>query len=200
MQSVLIVIHLMIVVVLVAVVLLQRSEGGALGVGGGGGFMTGRSQASVLTRATAILAALFFATSLGLTFLARLNQGPEVTFQSVTPVEPVGGGTAKEGEGKASLLDQLKRMEDQSPRSGALPPGVSLPGQGPPAAPQGTPSVVETKPAAPEGLKLPDQKRPPTPLSTLAPGRSAPATEGQSGPQSLPLKPKNPPSVPPWEK
>ncbi|MGH6858496.1 MAG: preprotein translocase subunit SecG, partial [Methylocella sp.] len=63
MQSVLIVVHLMIVVVLVVVVLLQRSEGGALGVGGAGGFMTGRGQASALTRATAVLAALFFATS-----------------------------------------------------------------------------------------------------------------------------------------
>lgn len=58
MQSVLIVIHLMIVVVLVVTVLLQRSEGGALG--GGGGFMTGRGQASALTRATAILARPLF--------------------------------------------------------------------------------------------------------------------------------------------
>jgi protein translocase subunit secG len=60
MQTVLIVIHLMVVIALVGVVLLQRSEGGALGVGGGSGFMTGRGQANVLTRATAILAAIFF--------------------------------------------------------------------------------------------------------------------------------------------
>src|ERR1700757_2235457 len=113
MQSVLIVIHLMIVVVLVAVVLLQRSEGGALGIGSTSGFLTGRSQANALTRATAVLAALFFITSLALTFLARLNQGPEVTFQSITPVEPGKSGAAKEGEGKASLLEQLRQMEDQ---------------------------------------------------------------------------------------
>src|SRR6202045_4607719 len=100
MQSVLIVIHLMVVVTLVVVVLLQRSEGGAIGIGGGGGFMTGRGQANALTRATAILAALFFATSLGLTILARFNQAPEVTFQSITPVEPEGGAAKKEGEGK----------------------------------------------------------------------------------------------------
>src|ERR1700737_5210628 len=106
MQSVLIVVHLMIVVVLVTV-LLQRSEGGALGVGGGGGFMTGRGQASALTRATAILAALFFATSMGLAILARFNQAPEMTFQSITPVEPEGGAAKKE-EGKGSLLDQLR--------------------------------------------------------------------------------------------
>ena len=65
MQSVLIVIHLLVVIALVAVVLLQRSEGGALGAGGGGGFMTGRGQANALSRATAILGALFFAWSLG---------------------------------------------------------------------------------------------------------------------------------------
>ena len=91
MQSVLIVIHLMIVVALVVTVLLQRSEGGALGVGGGGGFMTGRGQANVLTRATAILAALFFATSLGLTVLARMNQAPSSILQHVGPAKPAGG-------------------------------------------------------------------------------------------------------------
>ena len=40
--------------VLIGVVLLQRSEGGALGIGSSsGGFMSGRAQANVLTRATA---------------------------------------------------------------------------------------------------------------------------------------------------
>ena len=71
MQTVLIVIHLLIVIALIATVLLQRSEGGALGMGGGaGGFFTGRGQANALTRATAILATLFFMTSLSLTILA----------------------------------------------------------------------------------------------------------------------------------
>ena len=164
MQSVLIVIHLMIVVVLVVVVLLQRSEGGALGVGGGGGFMTGRGQASALTRATAILAALYFATSMGLTILARFNQAPDMTFQSLTPTEPEGGAAKKE-EGKASLLDQLRRMEDQAAKPPALPPGMTLPGQPQPAAP----------PAAPQGLNLPPVNQPATPLAPLAPVQTAPA-------------------------
>ena len=66
METIVIVIHLMIVLALVGVVLLQRSEGGGLGIGGGSGFMTARGAANALTRATAILAAAFFATSLGL--------------------------------------------------------------------------------------------------------------------------------------
>lgn len=113
MQSVLIVIHLMIVIALVVTVLLQRSEGGALGVGGGSGFMTGRGQANVLTRATSILAALFFATSLGLTVLARINQAPSSILQHVQPAtKPASGPTPAQGSG-GNLLDQLKKMEDQ---------------------------------------------------------------------------------------
>jgi preprotein translocase subunit SecG len=187
MQSVLIVIHLMIVVALVVTVLLQRSEGGAIGIGGGGGFMTGRGQANALTRATAILAALFFATSLGLTFLARLNQAPEVTFQSFTPIEP-SGGPAKEGEGKGSLLDQLQKMEDQTSQQPALPPGVTLPGQSGPAAPQTGQSLMQKGPAAPQGTNLPLPALPAAPLGAAAPAPVQPLPlKAEPSPQGQPL-------------
>ncbi|MGH6812997.1 MAG: preprotein translocase subunit SecG [Methylocella sp.] len=194
MQSVLIVVHLMIVVVLVVTVLLQRSEGGAIGMGGGGGFMTGRGQANALTRATAILAALFFATSIGLTVLARLNQAPEMTFQSLTPVEPQ-GGAPKEGEGKGSLLDQLRRMEDQAAKPPALPPGVSLPGQNGPAAPH-------PGPAAPQGLNLPLPALPATPVVPATPPQTAPDAPAQPVPpaQPGPVKSKPRDYDLPWSK
>ena len=76
MQTVLIVIHLIIVVALAGVILIQRSEGGGLGIGGGSGFMTARGTANALTRTTAILATLFFVTSLGLGILARYQGNP----------------------------------------------------------------------------------------------------------------------------
>ena len=76
MQTVLIVVHLMIVLALVGVVLIQRSEGGGLGIGGGSGFMSARGTANALTRTTAILAVLFFTTSLGLGLLARYQAKP----------------------------------------------------------------------------------------------------------------------------
>ncbi|MGQ0445653.1 MAG: preprotein translocase subunit SecG [Beijerinckiaceae bacterium] len=195
MQSVLIVVHLMIVVVLVVVVLLQRSEGGALGVGGGAGFMTGRGQANALTRATAILAALFFATSMGLTILARYNQAPEVTFQSVTPIEPE-GGAAKEG-GKGNLFDQLRRMEDQAARPPALPPGLNLPGQPGPVAPDSGQSQMQTGPAAPQGLNLPSINVPATPLVPAAPVQTGPAAPP---PASIMVQPEPPPAAPPARK
>src|SRR5712692_1321398 len=72
------VIHILIALALVGVVMLQKSEGGALGMGGGGmsGFMTGRSTANLLTRTTAILAAVFFLTSITLALLAGGSRAP----------------------------------------------------------------------------------------------------------------------------
>ena len=80
MQAVLLVIQLIVSIGLIGVVLLQRSEGGALGMGGGGsglgGLFSPRGAADTLTRATTMLAVLFFRTSLGLTLLA-LRSHPE---------------------------------------------------------------------------------------------------------------------------
>jgi preprotein translocase subunit SecG len=111
MQTVLIVIHLLIVLALIGVVLLQRSEGG-LGLGGGsssaGGFMTGRGQANALSRATAILAALFFMTSLGLGILAHRGAAPRSIFDQNTPAPGAPAGNQPAGGG---VLDQLQRMQ-----------------------------------------------------------------------------------------
>ena len=84
MTTVLIVIHLMVVLAMIGLVLLQRSEGGALGIGGGaGGFMTGRGAGNVLTHATGVLAIVFFATSIGLALLARLETRPSDIFDTL---------------------------------------------------------------------------------------------------------------------
>src|SRR5579863_1916252 len=75
MTAVLLIIHLFVTLALIGVVLIQRSEGGGLGVGssqGMGSFMSGRGTANLLTRATAILAALFMGLSLA---LALMNHG-----------------------------------------------------------------------------------------------------------------------------
>ena len=75
MTTVLLIVHLFVTLALIGVVLIQRSEGGGLGIGtsqGMGSFMSGRGTANLLTRTTAILAAIFFALSLT---LALLNRG-----------------------------------------------------------------------------------------------------------------------------
>src|SRR6266550_1601273 len=72
------VVHVFIAIALIGVVLLQKSEGGALGMGGGGmsGFITGRSTANLLTRTTAILAFLFFASSILLVWFGNTTRAP----------------------------------------------------------------------------------------------------------------------------
>ncbi|GJD47928.1 Protein-export membrane protein SecG [Methylobacterium crusticola] len=131
MQTVLIVVHLIIVLALIGVVLLQRSEGG-LGLGGGGGtqgFMTGRGQANALTRATAILAALFFATSIVLAILSHRGGGPRSIFEGASQRAPAGQPGAAPG---GNVLDQLKQMQDR----GAAPAAPASPAPAAPEAPQ----------------------------------------------------------------
>jgi preprotein translocase subunit SecG len=90
MQLVLIFIQMFVSVAMIAVVLLQRSEGGALGMGGGGsglgGLFSARGAADTLTRTTAILATMFFITSLALTLLA-LHGRPQ-SFLETNPALP----------------------------------------------------------------------------------------------------------------
>ena len=108
MQTVIIVIHLMIVLAMIGLVLLQRSEGGGLGMGGGAGFMSSRGTANVLTRATGILAGLFFATSLVLSILAGFDRKPTSILNTpgapisqpgppgAPPFSPPSGGTGEQ--------------------------------------------------------------------------------------------------------
>ena len=122
METVVIVIHLMVVLALVIVVLLQRSEGGALGIGGGGGggggLMSSRGTANILTRATAVLAVAFFATSLTLSLIAQNEDSPGSILDATpaatdgAPAVPSDGDGADEGSG--GILDALRPPEQPS--------------------------------------------------------------------------------------
>jgi preprotein translocase subunit SecG len=95
MTTILLVIHLFLAIALVISVLLQRAEGGALGIGGGGGggMMTGRAQANLLTRVTAVLAALFMMTSITLAVIAsHARQPTSVLDRGVLPSLPTTQG------------------------------------------------------------------------------------------------------------
>ncbi len=134
MQQVVLVIHLMLVLALIGVVLLQRSEGGGLGIGGGGGFMTSRGTANVLTRATAILAGLFFLTSLALSILAGYGRQPTSIFGTTPAGQTAPGAPAAPGQG-GGLLNRL----------GGAPAGnESAPAPAQPAAPSG-PTVPQSR-------------------------------------------------------
>ena len=88
---VLLAIHILVAVALVGVILLQKSEGGALGMGGGGmsGFMTGRSTANLLSRATAILAAAFMMLAVLLVVLRNRERAPPSIVDHGAPAVPL---------------------------------------------------------------------------------------------------------------
>jgi preprotein translocase subunit SecG len=137
MQNVLIIIHLVVVLALALVVLLQRSEGGGLGLGGGSsgvsGFLTGRGQANALTRATTILAAAFFLTSILLTMMQTYGRKPVSIIDTAPPgvTTPAPGQPAAPAApapaGGDTVLDQLKQMQD----GGAAPQPAPPPAGGP---------------------------------------------------------------------
>lgn len=143
METVIIVIHLMVVLALVGVVLLQRSEGGGLGIGGGSGFMTARGAANALTRATAILATVFFVTSLTLSVIARYGEKPIDILDRAPTTQ---GGTT----GGKGVLDQL----------GGSAPAPAAPTGEQPAAPAASGSAGQPAAggsAAPAAPQVPNQ-------------------------------------------
>src|ERR1039458_2677011 len=126
MQHVIIVIHLMLVLALIGVVLLQRSEGGGLGIGGsGGGFMSSRGTANMLTRVTAVLAGLFFVTSLVLSILAGLDRKPSSIIQGGQSAPTVPGAPAPLGGGDGGGL--LKQLQGAPAAPAAPPSGPQVP-------------------------------------------------------------------------
>ena len=118
MQTVIIVIHLMVVAAMIGVVLLQKSEGGGLGIGSTGGFLSSRGTANVLTRATAILAAGFFASSLVLSILAGMDRKPKSILNTGAPAQQGGG-----------VLDNLRGQPQPPPaeQPAAPPAGPQVP-------------------------------------------------------------------------
>ncbi len=167
MQTVIIVIHLMVIVALVAVVLLQRSEGGALGMGGGDQFMTMRGQGNVLTRATTILAAIFFITSMAMTVLNRLNAPPTSVLDTApaaqtAPTVPAPGtaGAPATGTGNSGILDQLNRYTSGPPST--VTPKSVVPDTSAPVAPA-------TSPSAPAGAQPAAGGTPSAPAGSQAP-------------------------------
>lgn len=114
METVVLVIHLMLALAIIGLVLLQRSEGGGLGIGGGGGLgglATPQATANALTKATAVCAALFFATSLTLgvmaekhssaaSILSKIEKAPATqTAEDASWEAEAGKETAPEGQG-----------------------------------------------------------------------------------------------------
>ena len=165
MITVLLVLQVFVTLALIGVVLIQRSEGGGLGLGtsqGMGSFMTGRGTATLLSRTTAVLAALFFILSIALAMLYKhgggsgsesiLNQpaatspskaGGAVTLPGAKPVIPTGSS------GLAVPLPQAPISPTTSSTPTSPPSPITSPTTSPitpPATPTPTPAPTPKTP------------------------------------------------------
>src|SRR6059036_398530 len=92
-ESALLVVHLIVAVSLCGLVLLQHGKGAdmgaAFGSGSSGSLFGAAGSANFLSRTTAILATVFFLSSLGLTYFGATRSGPtDIMKQGVTETAP----------------------------------------------------------------------------------------------------------------
>ncbi|HTQ00090.1 MAG TPA: preprotein translocase subunit SecG [Casimicrobiaceae bacterium] len=98
-ESFLLVLHLIVAAVVCGLVLLQHGKGAdmgaAFGSGSSGSLFGAAGSANFLSRTTAILAAVFFVSSLGLTYLGTMHTGPRDIMQQGTPDVPAATKSAE---------------------------------------------------------------------------------------------------------
>lgn len=101
MEQVLLVVQVLIAIFLIGMILLQRSDSDGFGLSGGSGnnLLSGRGAANLMTRTTAILAALFIINSLALSIIAARGRAPSIAQaieaqqkeNNAAPVVPIEG-------------------------------------------------------------------------------------------------------------
>ena len=123
-QTLAVVFHVLLAFAIIGIVLLQRGKGADAGAGFGAGasgtVFGARGSANFLSRTTAVLATLFFLTSLGLSYLFSQQKAP------------------------TSVVDTVKQ-EAPAPVTSLPAPTTASPA----AAPAVAPATTETAPAAP---------------------------------------------------
>ena len=119
-QTALLIVHTLIALAIIALVLLQRGKGAeagaAFGAGASGTVFGARGSTNFFSRTTAILATLFFASSLALAYMSSLDpeEGPRSLIETAAPVQdavPAGGDAA-------DAIPDLPALDDQSDEVG----------------------------------------------------------------------------------
>jgi preprotein translocase subunit SecG len=121
--NVVIVVHVLIALAIVGLVLLQHGKGADMGSGFGGGasgsLFGATGSANFLSRATAVLATVFFLTSLGLAYLA--TNKPKVGGGALDAARTLQSAPAKEGAAKAPEKAASDKPGAETPKAPAQP-------------------------------------------------------------------------------
>ncbi len=117
-QTLLLIGHVMIATLLVALVLLQRGKGAEAGAGFGSGasgtVFGAKGSASFLTRTTAVLATLFFVSSMVLAYLGGQQKPPGSLLESTAPDMPVATGAPAADDSVVIGIDDLPVLPGSS--------------------------------------------------------------------------------------
>jgi preprotein translocase subunit SecG len=129
-QTGLLITHTIIALVIIVLVLLQRGKGAdagaAFGAGASGTVFGSRGSGSFFSRATAVLATIFFATSLTLAYFASQgNEGPTSLLEDTPAVEVEEAAPEESSDDQG--LPELPSLDDDSERTEADDDLPSLP-------------------------------------------------------------------------
>ena len=126
METVVLVIHVLVALTIVGLVLLQHGKGADVGAAFGGGasgsIFGATGSANFLSRTTAVLAAVFFLTSLGLTYFSfRKGDHKGVMATQPAPVKSVPGQQQVPGApgGPAAPAGQPQPAPGAAPETGS---------------------------------------------------------------------------------
>ena len=116
-QTGLLITHTIIAIVIIILVLMQRGKGAdagaAFGAGASGTVFGSRGSGSFFSRATAVLATIFFATSLTLAwFSTQRNEGPTSLLENAPVVEVEEPAPAEPADDQG--LPELPSLDDES--------------------------------------------------------------------------------------
>ena len=112
-QTVVVVVHLLVAIGLVGLILIQQGKGAetgaSFGSGASGTVFGSQGSATFLSRLTAVLATVFFVTSLGLAFYAS-HKASDVRDAGL-PVPMM------QSESRAPVSEDVPVLEDQAPQA-----------------------------------------------------------------------------------
>jgi preprotein translocase subunit SecG len=134
-QSIVLVAHVGVALMIIGLVLLQRGKGAEAGTGFGAGasgtVFGARGSANFLSRATGLLATLFFISSLGLAYLSTQRTAPtslleapaaeQSTAPQATPPAPVSELPTLPADSPAGAAGESPNAEGDTPDAGAKP-------------------------------------------------------------------------------
>jgi preprotein translocase subunit SecG len=132
-QTLAVVFHVLLAAGIIGLVLLQRGRGADAGAGFGAGasgtVFGSRGSASFLSRTTAVLATLFFVTSLGLSYLFSQQKAPTSVVDRVQLEQPAPEPTAPPEQLPAAPAAQMPALPAPTPVVPATPAPGAQPGK-----------------------------------------------------------------------